>query len=204
MNKQTKIIGALLGAALATASGVAVAESTYGYQSSGTGTVQANAQVNLKVTVPKLILLRVGSSNTVDEISWAGTASWTALPAAIANGDNQAADWNGAAPSFNFTTTNNALAVYAWHNNGSGGGAALTFTGTAITPSGGPALSDITASNTAGTPAHPGGTLGTATTVNLTSNTLYSGTWTYTLGGTPASWLAGVYQGSVLYTATTL
>ena len=39
----------------------AMAESQYG---SGTGTITAQAKVNLSVTVPKLILLRVGSTNT--------------------------------------------------------------------------------------------------------------------------------------------
>lgn len=205
MNKQTKIIGALLGAALAAASGVAVAESTYGYSAAGTAAVAANANVKLKVTVPKLILLRVGSAALpVDEIAWTSTTSWTTNPSTVVDGNNQQADWDGALPSFSFTPTGNALAVYAWHNNGTAG-AELTFTGTAFSPTGGPTLAAITVAGTGGAvPAHPGGNLGTATTTPLTSNYLYSGTWTYTLGGTPTSWVAGSYSGAVLYTATTL
>ena len=111
------------------------------------------------------------------------------------------------APSLSITSTTNALAVYAWHNGGAAG-ATLTFTGTAFTPAGGPTLTNITVADTAlgtGTAiAHPGANLGTATAQNLTTNTLYSRTWTYTLGGTPASWAAGTYSGSVTYTATTL
>ena len=52
MNKQTKIIGAALGLALVMGSTVAVAESQYGYASSGVGPVTAQANVKLKVTVP--------------------------------------------------------------------------------------------------------------------------------------------------------
>ena len=78
----------------------------------------------------------------------------------------------------------------------------------AFIPAGGPTLTNITVADTAlgtGTAiAHPGANLGTATAQNLTTNTLYSRTWTYTLGGTPASWAAGTYSGSVTYTATTL
>ena len=207
MNKQTKIIGALLGAALAAASGVAVAESSYGYQSSGTGAVRATARVNLAVTVPKLILLRVGSQTAVDEITWTNTPSWSTSPTTLVDGNNQAANWDGVAPSLSITSTTNALAVYAWHNGGAAG-ATLTFTGIDFTPAGGPTLTNITVADTAlgtGTAiAHPGANLGTATAQNLTTNTLYSRTWTYTLGGTPASWAAGTYSGSVTYTATTL
>ena len=202
MNKQTKIIGTLLGAALAAASGVALAESTYGYSAAGTGAVSANASVNLRVAVPKLILLRVGSQTAVDEITWTNTPSWSTSPTTLVDGNNQAANWDGVAPSLSITSTTNALAVYAWHNGGAAG-ATLTFTGTAFTPAGGPTLTNITVADTAlgtGTAiAHPGANLGTATAQNLTTNTLYSRTWTYTLGGTPASWAAGTYSGSVTY-----
>ena len=208
MHKQTKIISALLGAALATANGVAMAESSYGYStSSPLGTVSANARVNLAVTVPKLILLRVGSaSGPVDTITWTGAASWNTNPSPVMDGNNQPADWDGGSPSFNFTAgPTNALAVYAWHNNGSN--ASLTFTSTTF-GAGGPTLANVavgaTGPSPGSTPAHPGGNLGTAAPVNLTSNTLYNGTWTYTLGGTATGWLAGSYSATVTYTATTL
>ena len=207
MNKHTKIIGTLFGAALPAASGVALAESTYGYSAAGTGAVSANASVNLRVAVPKLILLRVGSQTAVDEITWTNTPSWSTSPTTLVDGNNQAANWDGVAPSLSITSTTTALAVYAWHNGGAEG-ATLTFTGTAFTPAGGPTLTNITVADTAlgtGTAiAHPGANLGTVIAQNLTTNTLYSRTWTYTLGGTPASWAAGTYSGSVTYTATTL
>ena len=204
MNKQTKIIGTLLGAALAAASGVALAESTYGYSAAGTGAVSANASVNLRVAVPKLILLRVGSQAAVDEITWTNTRSWSTSPTTLVDGNNQAANWDGVAPSLSITSTTNALAVYAWHNGGAAG-ATLTFTSTAFAPTGGPLLSNVAVGASGlNPPSHPGGTLDAATPVNLITNTLYSGTWTYTLGGTPASWAAGTYSGSVTYTATTL
>ena len=65
-------------AGLALAGGQALAESQYG---SGTGTITAQAKVNLSVTVPKLILLRVGSTDTtIDTVTWASTLSIPPVP----------------------------------------------------------------------------------------------------------------------------
>ena len=76
----------------------AMAESQYG---SGTGTITAQAKVNLSVTVPKLILLRVGSTNTtVDTVTWTSTLSIPGVPTTpLASVNNTNVDWNGAAPT---------------------------------------------------------------------------------------------------------
>ncbi|MET3475945.1 hypothetical protein [Variovorax atrisoli] len=136
---------ALCLAGLALAGSGALAESQYG---SGTGTITAQARVNLSVTVPKLILLRVGSTNTtVDTVTWASTLSIPPVPTTPVTGNNTNVDWNGAAPTVTPASTTNTLNVYAWTNAGA------------------------------------------------------SGTWAYTLGGTPAGWVAGTYTNTVTYTA---
>ena len=72
---------AACGLLLVAASAPALAEATYGYNDAGTGTVTATARVNLSVLVPKLILLRVGSTNaTIDTLTWTATASIPPVP----------------------------------------------------------------------------------------------------------------------------
>ncbi|WP_155947387.1 hypothetical protein, partial [Pseudacidovorax intermedius] len=105
----------------ALASTPALAESTYGYASSGTGTVTANARVNLSVTVPKLLLLRVGSANTVvDTLSWTSGYSIPAASTVPTTGNNTAVNWDANAPTATAGTQPGALAVTAWTNAGSG------------------------------------------------------------------------------------
>jgi len=105
-------------AVLALAGGQAPAESQYG---SGTGTITAQAKVNLSVTVPKLILLRVGSTNTtIDTVTWASTLSIPPVPTTPVTGNNTNVDWNGAAPTVTPASTTNTLNVYAWTNAGAG------------------------------------------------------------------------------------
>lgn len=55
-----RLAGALAGAAMLLVSANGLAESQYGYNSAGTGPVTAQAKVNVKVTVPLLVLLRRG------------------------------------------------------------------------------------------------------------------------------------------------
>lgn len=183
-------------------SGVAIAESTYGYNSAGTGTVTATARVNLSVTVPKLILLKVGTAGAVVD-----TLSWTlgySIPAAstipTVTGNNVAVVLDGTAPAVTAVTNPAALAVSAWTN------AATTSTvncamGAWVGPAGGPANADFTVTST-GTLAHPGANLNACAATAFAKNSLATGTWAYALGGTPVSWPAGTYTNVITYTAT--
>ena len=188
-------------AGLALVSGGALAESTYGYAASGAGTVTATARINLSVTVPKLILLRIGSaSTTVDTESWTVSASipgTPTVPAATAN--NVPVNWSGAVPTLTASAPPAALNVFAWTN-------ATTPTidcamGAWTGPAGGPANANFTITVT-GTLPHPGANLGACASNVFAANTLASGTWQYALGGTPGSWPAGVYTNTITYTAT--
>ena len=193
-----KILSPLaLGAALTLAGGsYALADSQYGQ---GTGTITAQANVKLSVTVPKLILLRVGGSTTTpDTVSWTTAFSIPAAPTAAVDGNNTAVNWNGALPTATVTPTNDTLTVYAWTNANTG---SINCAVPSMTPAGGPANADFTVTVT-GTLPHPGANLGTCTSTNFGSNTIATGTWKYVLGGTAANWKAGTYTGTVLYTAT--
>ena len=206
MNKQTKIIGALLGATLAAASGVAVAESSYGYQASGVGAVTATARVNLSIAVPKLILLRVGSDNaTVDTLSWTLAPTWVTAPSPLVSGaSSQNTPWNGAAPTFPVTSATSTLAVHAWTN---GPTATVNCATTGLTTSPGPSMSDIAVTGTgANVLPHPGANLGSCASTAFTRNTLYTGNWVFSLAAsaTPAAWPTGTYTGTVTYTASTI
>ena len=208
MNKQTKIIGALLGAALAAASGVAVAESTYGYDSAGATNVSATARVKVKVTVPKLLLLRVGSSDTtVDELAFSAALTSGVIPggAAPGNGNSQASGWDGSAPTF-ATPASQSLTAYLWTN--SSGGASLALSSTVNTALGSLAPSDITVSSTAGAgtlPAHPVNTSNASFAANAPRNTLNTATWSYSISGSALTAApAGTYEQTTTYTATTL
>lgn len=184
-------------AALCLAGGTAMAESQYG---SGTGTITAQAKVNLSVTVPSLILLRVGSSNTtLDTVTWTSAFSIPGVPTApLATAANTNVDWNGAAPTVTTTTATGALTVYAWTN--AGAGTINCALGAWNIPTGGPANADFTVTAT-GTLPHPGANLGACASTAFPSNVVATGTWTYALGGTPASWRANTYTNTITYTA---
>jgi hypothetical protein len=185
---------------LCLSTGPTLAESTYGYNSAGGGTVTANARVNLSVTVPKMILLRVGAANAaVDTMSWTVGASIPAtptVPAATAN--NVAVNWNGALPTMTTSASPAAINVFAWSNAST---STINCALGAWSAAGGPTNANFTVTVT-GTLPHPGGNLGACTSTAITANTLLTGTWQYVLGGAPGSWSAGAYTNVVTYTAT--
>lgn len=190
-------------AALCLLAGTAQAESQYGYAASGTGTVTAQARVNLSVTVPKLILLRVGSANAVqDTLSWVAALNIPATPTTPGDGNNQNVNWDGAVPGVGTVTNPAAVSVWAWTN--SSGGGSLNYSAAAFA-AGGPTLANIGVTAAAGL-AHPGAALAvTGTAVTFPKNSPQSGSWTYALTGTGAAgWTAGVYTTTVIYTATSL
>ena len=200
---RTPTLAILAGACLSLLGTNALAESTYGYNAAGTGVVTANARLNLVINVPKLILLRVGSSGaTVDTLTWNSGITWVTAPATLTDGDKQATNWDGVAPAVTITNPA-AVSAFAWTN--SSGGGSLAYAATAF-GAGGPALGDITVTSAAGL-AHPAPSpLATASTgaTAFARNTLATGSWSFALGGTPAAWTAGQYTSTVTYTATSL
>lgn len=185
---------------------VAQADASYGY-GTGSSPVTATANLRLKVTVPKLIVLRVGGvvNTGGDELAWTlkasiPTAAGPVIP--VASASPSAVPWNGTAPAMSIESPAGGVStvqVFAWTNASS---ASLTCTYTAGT-AGGPAASQFSVgiSGTA-PPPHPGATLAACSTVTLNSNTLYNGNWIYTLTAPSAGYPAGVYNSSVVYSAT--
>jgi hypothetical protein len=201
--KHPKLNALALGTALALAcSGHALAESQYGYSSTGTGSVTATAKVNLSVVIPKLILLKVGSSaGTQDTVSWAASLSIPATPTIpTTTANNTVVPWDGTAPTVTTTPTGNVLNVAAWTNAGS---ATINCSMGTWSATGGPANTSFTVTSGGTTPLpHPGANLGSCASTTISTNTLMSGTWTYALTGTASSWSAGTYTNAVTYTAT--
>ncbi len=192
----------------ATLCGAARADSTYGYNTAGTGTVTATAHLGISVVVPKVVVLRVGTAGAaVDSLTYAARVT---IPAAAATIDgatpgtaanSTAVTWDGTAPTLTVPTNTATAAAFAWTN---GSAVAVNCSATAFA-AGGPTLANITAAKGSGdTFVHPGGNLGACTsTASLTAGTLYTATWTYTLDATSAStWAAGAYSTTVTYTAT--
>lgn len=203
MNKQMKALTLALGTTMVLASGSVMAEAQYGYSTTAAG-VTAQAKVNLSVVVPKLILLRVGSDNTtIDTLAWTSAPSFVTAPTPLVAANNQQVPWTGAAPTITVTSAPSpaALTVSAWTNAATPtiNCAMGTWTGPA---SGGPANADFTVAATgASVLPHPGANLGACASTTFVRNTLYTGTWTYSLAGTPTSWQAGTYTNTVTYTA---
>ena len=201
---RTPTLAILAGACLSLLGTNALAESTYGYNAAGTGVVTANARLNLVINVPKLILLRVGSSGaTVDTLTWNSGLTWATAPATLTDGDNQATNWDGTAPGTGTTANPAAISAFAWTN--SSGGGSLVYDATAF-GAGGPTLGDITVASASGL-AHPAPSPLAAASTGATvfaRNTLATGSWSFALGGTPAAWTAGQHTYTVTYTATSL
>lgn len=207
---KSKTIIKLLTVATATMCACAAsAESTYGYNGAGTGTVSATGRVTVTVAVPKLLLLRVGTSGaTVDTLAFTG--AFNGIPggvaaAALANGSNLASGWDGTAPVFTAPTAQ-TLTAYAWTN--SSGGGQLGLSTTVNTAVGGLSAASVavTATAVAGTlPAHPATTTTNANFGTFTRNVLHSATWAYSVSAaTLAAAAGGTYSQTTTYTATSL
>lgn len=206
MKTSSHILATALAAAALFSTQALHAESTYGYSTDGSA-VSATARVDVTVTIPKLVLLRVGSgSTTVDAVNLALTP---VIPGATTAtlGSSQAMDtgWDGQTlPSFTAPTVGTSVVAAAWTNNATG----ASLSGVATTPAGLSATA-ITVTATAGTNGnlldHPGATTGSASVVNLGANTLYTANWAYNVDPAAiATSTAGAYTQNVTYTATTL
>ncbi|MFZ1385877.1 MAG: hypothetical protein WBP46_02875 [Thiolinea sp.] len=187
-----KVLTALVTAGLMAFTGNVMADSAYGYQSSGTGAVAANASVKVKVTVPKLIILKVGSANVVDtlELNAAGVIGGT-TGALVDGGASTAANWDHTAPTF--TTNDKSVDVYTWTNAAS---AKLTCSSDTGLSSLNLAPKDIKVTSGG---SHPGATTACGGSVDITRNAVMTTTWTYALD---TASLAAAYPGSATQTTT--
>ena len=195
--------------------GAAQAESTYGYNATGAGVVTATARLNVSVTVPKLILLRVGSdAATVDTVALTaalnpGIPGGLAAAAVTAGGtvNNAATGWDKTAPVFTAAAGTPVLAA-SWTNS-SGGASVNCAVTTPFTAASGLLSTHITVASSAplagGALAHPGANTACGTATTFAKNVVVGSTWTYsiTAAGLAAA-SAGVNTETLTYTATSL
>jgi hypothetical protein len=209
MSKQMMKLATLVGAALAMMGGVANAESQYGYNAAGAGSLTATARVNITVNTPKLILLRVGGSGGTAEAVALNASLSGGIPGGVASpadGTNTATGWNEAVPVWTNATATQITAS-AWTNS-SGGGKVTSAVTTPFAVGSGLTAANIEVASTTvsgGGLAHPGLNTGTSVDSPFARNTVASSTWVYSVS---AAVLAGVASGAnsqvVTYTATTL
>ena len=178
---------------------------------SGSG-LNSSASASLKFTlnIDKFIYLRLGTDGGgISNVKFTVAPSVTSSPASPANGNNQAANWNGAAPGYSVSATDNGVDVEVRSNGGQVSLRANTLSaltsGSATIP-----MSQITISSSQPTnlPAPPLANSGMGTAVNLPPTsfagrvTVSSATWTFNYA--PATMpMAGNYSGGqVQFTAT--
>ncbi|MGL4185588.1 MAG: hypothetical protein ACRCR4_07390 [Thiotrichaceae bacterium] len=208
MKFSMKLLAVALVSSAAALMHVAQAESTYGYNAAGTGTVSATAKAKVTVNIPKMILLRVGTAGTtVDELTFNGTPSIVTMPTGgLVDGNSQSASWDGNAPTF-ADVAGQTLSAFSWTNNL--GGATLSCATVAdqmFQTANGLTSTDVEVANGgANTLAHPGANTACSGSTSIPKNTLVSSTWTYSIKGTAlAKAAAGTHKQTTTYTATTL
>ena len=221
MKKQFKILSLAAGITLALTGTAALAEQTIGVQTVAATPAIATAKVNVRVIVPKIVILRVGAADgTTSDVDFTVGLS----PAVTGAPGNSLAYTGGIPPTTlastvattNPPSTAGALTVGAWTNGATGAtltcalSALANATGfaTGATAGGVPGTTDITVTSVAGAAnlQHPGTTLtacnGT-TTSTIPRLTTLGGTFTYALLPTNlASMATGTYGNVVTYTAT--
>lgn len=187
----------VLGLMVSLWSGTAKAESQYGFQTA-TLAVSAQARVNVSVNVPRIILLRVGASNTtIDTVTFSVSASIAPTPTTATVGNNQNVAWNDTVPTFSAATQD--LTAAAWTNVG---GASLACVINAFAPAGGPVAANLTATDVAPSGlTHPN--CGVTTTGIAALGAVKTSTFRYALNTAAANtWNPGSYSTQITYTAS--
>ena len=207
MTKSLRVLSVVAGAAAILVGGAARAESTYGYSSTGAApALTATAKLNVTVTVPKLILLRVGADNTA-----LSTAAMTAtllggIPGGLgvlANGSNLASAWSGAAPAWN-NATSNVIRAYAW-TNASGGGSVTPAVTTDFTDLNLKTKIAIASTLVSGLGLTHPATMNLTTAIPFAKNAVASSDWVFSITGADLGTTdAGALSAQMTYTATTL
>jgi len=211
--KKLNLPGLVTGLGLMLASNGLLAEAGISYTTGKTPTA-VTADVKFKITIPKLMILRVGDwKEKVNTVEWT-YAFGSSLTDPTANADADENHWNGANAITGVDSStddaadgsNGVLDVWAFGNTGSGLNLSVTSTtpfADVVTGANRPKLSEITATN-GGSIAHPAladsGSGASPVTLAATAGIVsLKDTWTYkyTPTATPA---AGTYEATVTYT----
>jgi hypothetical protein len=204
MKTSFKLLAMAAASSMLLASPVLHAESTYGY---GTGQVSATARLEVRVTVPGMIMLRIGAPGGRINTAFLDVGP-TGIPGGVSTlstGNNQETGWDGTAPPLGVTTTGATFPAWAWTNRGP----FATLLGAVTTPF--PAGSGLTAGNVlvssggAGGLDHPGANTGAFTATRFRPNAVASSTWTYSLSPAGAAAVtAGSHTQVLTYTAVSM
>lgn len=188
-----KFLTAVVVSGLFAIAGTSIADSQYGYNSAAKG-VSAQAHVDIKVTVPELVVLRVGDAKAIDVLELSAQATVKSDPGLIsADGNNVDAAWDGAVPGFE--AKDQALGAYVWTN---AKGVTLKCESddklTAINLDSGKV--NVAAD---GDLKHPGATTACGDKIDIPQNKLQTATWIYSIK--PED-LANAYAGTATQRTT--
>lgn len=201
-----KILMALAASSVLAIAGNAMADSSYGYNSAGTG-VSAKADVKIKVSVPELVVLRVGHTSDVDTVDLTAKVAVNTAPGAITADANNVGHgaatttaWDAAVPTFSLTSK--SLDATAWTNAKSVKLNCTSDDTELVLLNLSKAKVKVSGSGALG---HPGANTACGTAVTITPNTLMSGTWTYSVDAADlAAATAGTGTQTTTYTAANI
>jgi hypothetical protein len=201
MKLQLKALSIALGAA------TLMCGSAWGEGQAGVGTgAVAKAAVDLRIIIPKVVLLRVGAaSTTVDLLTFTGAMATPT--AAGAPGSNLDTNWDGISdPTFGFTPTPQTLNASVYTNVS---GVTVSCASSGFN-AGGPTDASVLVVSTVlanGGFAHMGTSLtGCSGTTAVSPNSVRRSSWAYSIDpvANPAAWLANTYNTTVTYTTSAL
>jgi len=198
----------LIAAALLLPCGRVAAESVLNVIPPGVTAASGAAHVDVRVVMPTLILLRVGSSNATGGGAVINTLNFNigivgGIPGGFllpSNGNDQQSPWNSAPAILSAAQQIVNVSFYSNAANNRLNCSLGAWTG----PTGALTSADIRVTASGGVP-HPGATLGACASTTV-PRLLNSGTWTFSLGanGSSTAWPSGTYTNIVTYTASTL
>lgn len=174
---------------LATLSATTFAASNFATGASGTLTTSVN--LNFSITIPRFILLRVGSAASVNTLAYAPTVT------EIVNSTGVLATGGDTGPG-------NSDVTVRVIGNGGGNITLTAATGTPNLVSGGNTMpwSTLTATNPTGSITAPPFNSGSTVLTPSGGVINQSGSWRYTWANPPSTvYAAGTYAGTVTYTA---
>lgn len=195
-----KLLTILFSSGWMVVAGSSMADSQYGYNSAAKG-VSAQAHVDIKVTVPELVVLRVGDTKAIDVVELSAKATVKSDPGLIsADANNVAAAWDGAVPGFE--AASQKLAAYVWTN---GKGVILKCESddklSAINLDSGKVNVEVAE----GDLKHPGATTACGDKIDIPQNKLQTATWVYSIKPEDlASAYAGTATQRTTYTAANI
>lgn len=195
-----KFLAAMVAGSLLAIATSASADSQYGYNGAAKG-VSAQAQVNIQVNVPELVILRVGDTKAIDLLKLNAQAIVKSDPGLIKeDANNVAAAWDGAVPGFE--AESQKLAAYVWTN---AKGVVLRCESDDKLSAINLDSSKVNVEVAEGDLKHPGVTTACGDKIDIPQNKLQTATWVYSISSDAlANAYAGTATQTTVYTAANI